>query len=97
LFIAGNQTGKIENPYSKMDTNLYKVVELQGGKYYFMKVYFLKIQSSDSFRVFTEVPNDKTGLGWRAPQIHKVVLNFTNQPLIYRFRSMGASSGFIKG
>lgn len=34
-------------------------------------------------------------LGWKAPQIQSFKLNFTNQPLIYRLRSLGATSGFI--
>ena len=42
------------------------------------------------------MPNNQPELGWKAPQIQKITLNFTNQPLTFRFRSLGTSSGFFK-
>jgi len=61
-----------------------------------MKVYAKKTYGKDSFKMIAEIPSVKPNSGWKAPQIHKFSTSFTNQPLIYRFRSLGASSGTIK-
>ena len=60
-----------------------------------MKAYFRCNNTGDSFKVYAQVPNTNLDLGWKAPQIQSFKLNFTNQPLIYRLRSLGATSGFI--
>lgn len=60
-----------------------------------MKAYNKKVDIGDFFKVLVEVPNVKPELEWKAPQIQKIKLNFTNQPLTLRFRSLKATSGLI--
>jgi hypothetical protein len=55
-----------------------KTVSLTGGKYYYMKVFNSRLYIGNAFKIFTEIPNLKKELGWRAPQIDNITLNFTN-------------------
>jgi hypothetical protein len=95
LIIFGSSNKKLESPYQYESETQSKILMLQGGKYYYMKAYNKQNQVGDSFKIFVEVPNNKAELKWKAPQIQKITLNFTNQKLTFRFRSLAATSGFF--
>lgn len=52
LFIRAQNNTNNTNPYNYLNTEQYKEIDLEAGKYYFMKAYFKRNQAGDSFKVY---------------------------------------------
>lgn len=52
LFIEAFNKSVNVNPYEYLHTDQYKEIDLEAGKYYFMKAYFKRNITGDSFKVY---------------------------------------------
>lgn len=68
---------------------------LQAGKSYYIEVYHLNLAGSGFLRVAASVPNTDTTLQWQTHTVHRLELNFTNDPEVVKFTQTGGTAGKI--
>lgn len=65
------------------------------GKSYYIEVYHINNAGSGWLRVAASVPNTDTSLEWQTHSVHKMELQFTNDPEIVQFNQTGGTAGVI--
>ena len=70
-------------------------VTLQAGKSYYIEVYHINYGGSGALKVSVQVPNTDQTLTWQTHAVHRLELNYTNDPEVVQFNQSGGTGGQI--
>lgn len=70
-------------------------MNLVEGNSYYIEVYHLNFAGPGYLKVEAQIPNNDNTLVWQTHAVHKLVLNYTNDPEIIEFTQTGGLSGVI--
>ncbi len=68
---------------------------LQAGKSYFIEVYHINFAGPGALKVSVQVPNTDATLTWQTHAVHRLELNYTNDPEVIQFNQTGGTGGQI--